>query len=139
MSFLDEFKTFALRGNMIEMAIGIIIGAAFGKVVNSLVTDIIMPPLGLLVGGMDFSFLALPLKETVGDHPPVLLKYGSFVNSLIDFLIVALSIFTVIKLINRLKNEPAKAADTTKICPECQMSIPLAAKKCGHCCTNLNF
>ncbi len=134
MSMLSEFKTFATRGNVADMAVGIIIGAAFGRIVSSLVADVIMPPIGLLLGGVDFSGLSITLKEgTV----PVLLKYGVFINTVIDFVIVAFAIFMLIKALNRLKKPEAPAAPTTKDCPECRMSIPIDAKKCGHCTTPL--
>ena len=98
---LQEFKAFAMKGNMIDLAIGVIIGAAFGKVVSSLVNDILMPPLGILIGGVDFSNLALTLKPAVGDIPPVEIKWGLFVNNVVNFLIVAFTIFMVIKFMNR--------------------------------------
>ena len=110
MSLLREFKAFAVKGNMIDMAVGIIIGAAFGKIVSSLVGDVIMPPLGLLIGGVDFSDLAITLKAAEGGAPAVVLAYGKFIQSIVDFLIVAFAIFVGIKAINRLKREePAPA------------------------------
>lgn len=128
--WLKEFKDFALRGNMIDLAIGIILGASFGRLVNSLVNDIIMPPLGLLIGGVDFSALSIKLS------PKVEIKYGLFINQIIDLLVVSAAIFFLIKLMNRLyKKEEAK---TTADCPECLMSIPSQAKKCGHCGTILS-
>lgn len=105
MSILKEFKTFAVKGNVVDMAVGIIIGAAFGKIVSSFVGDIIMPPLGVLIGGVDFSDLALTLKAAEGDLPAVMLAYGKFIQSVIDFLIVAFAIFMGVKVINRLKRE----------------------------------
>lgn len=102
---LQEFKAFAMRGNVVDMAVGIIIGAAFGKIVSSLVADVIMPPIGLLLGGVDFSNLALTLKAAEGDQPAVLLKYGVFINTIIDFLIVAFAIFMVIKGMNSMKKK----------------------------------
>jgi large conductance mechanosensitive channel len=105
MKIVKEFKEFAVKGNAMDMAIGIIIGAAFGKIVNSLVNDIIMPPIGVLVGGVDFSNLKIVLKAAVADKPEVALNYGLFINNLISFLIIAFSIFLVIKGINSLKNE----------------------------------
>ena len=111
MSLLREFKAFAVKGNMIDMAVGIIIGAAFGKIVSSLVGDVIMPPLGLLIGGVDFSDLAITLKAAEGGAPAVVLAYGKFIQSIVDFLIVAFAIFVGVKAINRLKREePAPAA-----------------------------
>lgn len=105
MSLLQEFKTFAVKGNMIDMAVGIIIGAAFGKIVSSLVGDLIMPPLGVLIGGVDFSDLAITLKAAEADAPAVVLAYGKFIQTLIDFVIIAFAIFIGIKAINRLKHE----------------------------------
>lgn len=105
MSILKEFKTFAVKGNVVDMAVGIIIGAAFGKIVSSFVGDIIMPPLGVLIGGVDFSDLAVTLKAAEGDLPAVMLAYGKFIQSIIDFVIVAFAIFMGIKVINRLKRE----------------------------------
>jgi large conductance mechanosensitive channel len=139
MSLWQEFKAFALKGNMVDMAIGIIIGASFSKVVSSLVSDIIMPPLGLLIGGMDFSKLSLKMHVPGTSGEPVELKYGAFINSLIDFLIIAIAIFAMIKLINSLRQskEEAPEAPKTKECPECRMSVPIDARKCGHCCSIL--
>jgi len=109
MSVLSEFKAFAVKGNVVDMAVGIIIGAAFGKIVSSFVGDVIMPPLGLLIGGVDFSDLAITLRGPVGDAPAVVLAYGKFIQTVIDFLIVAFAIFMGVKAINRLKREEAKA------------------------------
>jgi large conductance mechanosensitive channel len=105
MSIVKEFKEFAMKGNAIDMAVGIVIGAGFGKIVNSLVNDIIMPPIGVLLGGVDFKNLKLVLKAAVGDAPAVTLNYGQFVNALIDFTIIAFSIFLVVKGINHLKKK----------------------------------
>ena len=105
MSVLSEFKAFAVKGNMIDMAVGIIIGAAFGKVVSALVADVIMPPLGLVIGGVDFSNLAITLKPAVGEAPAVVLAYGKFIQSIVDFVIVAFAIFMGVKAINRLRRE----------------------------------
>ena len=104
MRIIKEFKEFAVKGNAIDMAVGIVVGASFGKIVNSLVNDVIMPPVGVLVGGVDFSNLKVVLKAAVADKPEVSLNYGLFVNNLINFLIVAFSIFLVVKGINSLKN-----------------------------------
>jgi large conductance mechanosensitive channel len=130
MSMVKEFKTFATKGNVADMAVGIIIGAAFGRIVSSLVADVMMPPIGLVVGGVDFSGLSVTLKEGA---TPVLIKYGAFINTLIDFLIVAFAIFLLVKGLNRLKKAEVPAAPTSKDCPECKMSIPIEAKRCGHC------
>lgn len=105
MSMMQEFKEFAIKGNVVDMAVGIIIGAAFGKIVSSFVNDIIMPPLGVLIGGVDFSDLAIMLKEAVGEAPAVSINYGAFVMTVIDFLIVALAIFVAIKAMNSLKKK----------------------------------
>ncbi len=105
MSIAKEFREFAVKGNMVDMAVGIIIGAAFGGIVTSLVNDVIMPPLGLLIGGVDFSDLAVTLRAAEDGAAPVLLSYGVFINTLINFLIVAFAIFMVIKVINRLKRQ----------------------------------
>jgi large conductance mechanosensitive channel len=117
MSILQEFKTFAVKGNMIDMAVGIIIGAAFGKIIASLVADVIMPPLGLVIGGVNFSDLAITLAPAEGELPAVVLAYGKFIQSIVDFLIIASVIFMAVKMINRLKREeqaapPAPAAPT---------------------------
>lgn len=109
MSVLKEFREFAVKGNVVDMAVGIIIGAAFGKIVTSFVGDVIMPPIGLLIGGVDFSDLAITLKAAQGDVPAVVLAYGKFIQTLIDFVIVAFAIFMGIKAINRLKREEAVA------------------------------
>lgn len=141
MSIAQEFKAFIMRGNVVDLAIGVIIGAAFGKIVSSLVSDVLMPPIGYLLGGVDFSNLAVTIKAATADAPAVAIKYGSFINTLIDFLIVATVIFVVVKAINtfvqqlRLNDEPAKV---TRDCPECLMPIPIQAKRCGHCTTPLN-
>lgn len=105
MGMLSEFKDFAVKGNMVDMAVGIIIGAAFGKIVSSLVNDVIMPPLGLAIGGVDFSDLAVVLQEASGDVAAVTLNYGAFIQTIIDFLIVALAIFVAVKVINRMKRQ----------------------------------
>lgn len=109
MSVLQEFKEFAVKGNAVDMAVGIIIGAAFGKIVSSLVADVIMPPIGVLVGGVNFTDLGVKLKEASGDTPAVLLNYGNFLQAIVDFTIVAFAIFLVVKLINRMKRQKAEA------------------------------
>jgi len=106
---MKEFKQFAMRGNVVDMAVGIIIGAAFGKIVSSLVNDVIMPPIGLLLGGVDFSSFMITLKQAMGDVPAVTLSYGVFINTVIDFLIVAFAIFLVIKGINTMKRKQEEA------------------------------
>jgi large conductance mechanosensitive channel len=118
MSFFKEFREFAMRGNVVDLAVGVIIGAAFGKIVSSLVADIIMPPLGLLIGGIDFKQFAWTLKEAVGDTPAVVINYGAFLQNVFDFVIVALAIFMMIKLLNNLHKKkeeaPAAPAEPTK-------------------------
>jgi large conductance mechanosensitive channel len=109
MGVISEFKAFAVKGNVVDLAVGIIIGAAFGKIVSSFVGDVIMPPIGLLIGGVDFSDLAITLKAANGDIPAVLLAYGKFIQSIIDFIIVAFAIFMAVKVINRMKREEAAA------------------------------
>jgi large conductance mechanosensitive channel len=142
---LKEFKEFAMRGNVIDLAVGVIIGAAFGKIVSSLVQDIVMPPIGLLLRGVDFSNLFITLK---GSHYDSLqaakaagaptLNYGIFLNNVIDFLIVAFCVFLLVQQVNRWtkKPEPA-AAPTTKDCPQCAMTIPINAKRCPHCTSQI--
>ncbi len=142
-----EFKEFALRGNMVDMAVGIIIGAAFGLMVKSLVDDVIMPPIGMLVGNIDFSDLFVVLREGKVPGPyfslagarqagAVTWNYGQFINTVINFIIVAAAIFMVVKSMNQLKRE--KLADpTTKECPYCSSTIPIAAKRCPHCTSDL--
>ncbi|MBA2368223.1 MAG: large-conductance mechanosensitive channel protein MscL [Candidatus Protochlamydia sp.] len=132
MSFFQEFKAFAMRGNVVDLAVGVIIGAAFGKIVSSFVNDIIMPPLGVLLGGKDFKKLAFKIQEAAGESPAVYIKYGNFINELVDFAIIALAIFLAIKAMNKLL-PPKPEEPTTMDCPECLMPIPVKAKKCGHC------
>lgn len=146
-----EFKAFVMRGNVVDMAIGIVIGAAFGSIVKSFVDDVLMPPIGLLLGNVDFSNLFITLKEGAKAAGPyaslaaakaagaVTLNAGVFINTVISFLIIALAVFVVIKGINRMKREeeaPA-AAPTTKECPYCLSSIPLKASRCPHCTSEL--
>lgn len=147
---LKEFKEFAMRGNVMDMAIGIIIGAAFGPIVGSLVGDVIMPPIGLLLGNVDFSNLFFVLKEGAQMGPyastaaakaagAVTINYGLFINTIINFVIVAFAIFIMVKALNKMRREqPAPvAAPTTKECPSCLMTIPIKATKCGHCTADL--
>ena len=151
MGMIKEFKEFAVKGNVIDMAVGIVIGAAFGTIVKSLVADVIMPPIGLLLGNVDFSNLFVVLKAgaegattfaTITDAQAagaVTLNYGQFINTVISFLIVAFAIFMVIKQMNRLKKEaPAPvAAPTTKDCPHCFTTISIKATKCPNCTSPL--
>ena len=142
---LKEFKEFAMRGNVLDLAVGVIIGAAFGKIVASLVDDVLMPPLGRLLGHVDFStkFINLSDKtyETLAAAKAAgapTLNYGNFINTMINFLIVAFAIFMVVRAVNRWTVKPAPAvAPTTKDCPQCAMAIPLAAKRCGHCTSQI--
>ena len=135
MSLFKEFKTFAMRGNVVDLAVGIIMGAAFGKIVTSLVNDMIMPPIGVLLGGVDFSGLRLTIGSGAEGANPVTLNYGVFINTVIDFLIVALAVFLLVRVVNALKRkeEVAPSAPTQRDCPECLMAIPINAKRCGHC------
>ena len=115
MSVVKEFKEFAVKGNVVDMAVGIIIGAAFGKIVSSVVADVIMPPIGLLIGGVDFSDLAVTLKAAEGSAPAVVIAYGKFIQTILDFTIVAFAIFAMVKVINRIKaKEAPPAAGPTK-------------------------
>jgi len=148
---LKEFKEFAMRGNVVDMAVGIIIGAAFGTIVNSVVADIIMPPIGLLLGNIDFSNLFLVLKQGTKAAGPyeslatakaagaVSINYGFFINTVISFLIVAFAVFLLIRGINQLKRQEATppAVPTTKECPYCLSTIPMKATRCGHCTSEL--
>ncbi|HTY01796.1 MAG TPA: large-conductance mechanosensitive channel protein MscL [Bacteroidota bacterium] len=109
MSMMKEFKEFAMRGSVVDLAVGIIIGAAFGRIVSSLVNDVLMPPIGMLIGGVDFSNLALTLKDAVPPSPAVVIKYGVFLNTIIDFVIVAFAIFLLIRAINSFKKKEAAA------------------------------
>ena len=155
-NILIEFKKFAMRGNVMDMAVGIIIGAAFGKIVDSLVKDIIMPPLGWMMGKVDFAnkYWILPVGDHQGPYPSldaaqkagaVTVNWGLFVNTVISFLIVAFAVFMLIKAMNTLqakleakeKKEAAAAAPTTKKCPYCCSEIPLAATRCPHCTSEL--
>jgi large conductance mechanosensitive channel len=143
---LKEFKEFAMRGNVLDMAVGIIIGAAFGKIVSSFVADVLMPPIGLLIGGVDFtnSFFTLkgaaqPTLAAAKAAGAVTINYGVFINAILDFLVVAFAIFLLIRQVNRFKKQevPAPAAPPTKECPQCLSVIPLNAKRCAHCTTQL--
>ncbi|HZD54977.1 MAG TPA: large-conductance mechanosensitive channel protein MscL [Candidatus Aquicultoraceae bacterium] len=147
---LKEFKAFAMRGNVVDMAVGIIIGAAFGAIAGTLVSDVLMPPIGLLLGNVDFSNLFLVLKEgtTAGPYATVAaareagavtLNYGLFVNAVVNFLIVAFAVFFVVRGMNALKEkeEAPAAAPTTKECPHCLSTVPLKATRCGYCTSDL--
>ena len=132
MGFVQDFKEFAVKGNVVDLAVGVIIGAAFGKIVTSLVNDIVMPPIGYMLQGVDFSKMAYQIG-TNDKGEPVLLKYGEFINNCIHFLIVALVIFIVIKQFARLKRQPETPASTVRECPYCAEPISKKASKCPHC------
>jgi large conductance mechanosensitive channel len=141
---LKEFRTFIMRGNVIDLAIGVIIGGAFGAIVNSLVKDIIMPPIGLLLARVDFSKLYVALDgktyESLSKAQELgapTLNYGAFINTIINFLIIGFVIFLVVKAVNQLKKPAPAAAPTTKNCVFCATEIPLAAKRCPHCTSEL--
>lgn len=144
MGMIKEFKEFAVKGNVMDMAIGIIIGGAFTPIVKSLVDDIIMPPIGLLLGGLDFSEFKLVIKEAAvaedgTETAQVAIAYGNFINIVISFLIIAFAVFMLVKVMNRLRREGEEEAPapTTKDCPQCLMSVPIEAKKCGHCTSGI--
>ncbi|MBT8142031.1 MAG: large-conductance mechanosensitive channel protein MscL [Gammaproteobacteria bacterium] len=136
---LKEFKEFAMKGNVMDMAIGIILGAAFGKIVASFVNDVLMPPIGMALGGVNFTDLGAVLKEAEGEAAAVIVKYGSFIQTIIDFLIIAGTIFVVVKIMNnaKRKEEEAPADPTTKSCPKCISEIPIQATKCAHCTSDV--
>jgi len=147
---LKEFKEFAMRGNVVDMAVGIIIGAAFGTIVKSLVSDVIMPPIGLLLGNVDFSNLFIVIKEGTTAGPfaaladaqkagAVTINYGVFINTIISFVIVAFAVFLLVRSINKLKRveEAPPAEPTTKECPQCLSTIPIMAKRCAFCTSEL--
>jgi large conductance mechanosensitive channel len=145
---LKEFKAFAMRGNVLDLAVGVIIGAAFGTIVNSMVNDIIMPPIGLVLGNVDFSNLFLVLKEGAKGAGPyatladakaagaVTINIGLFLNAVLIFLITAFAIFLVVRAANRMQPQEA-AAPNTKDCPFCRMAVPVAASRCPHCTSDL--
>jgi large conductance mechanosensitive channel len=147
---LKEFKEFAMRGNVLDMAVGIIIGGAFGTIVKSLVSDVIMPPIGLLLGGVDFANFFVVLKDgtTAGPYAAladaqaagaVTINYGLFINAVISFLIVAWAVFMLVRSVNKLKRKEAApaAAPTTKNCEYCLSAIPIKATRCPHCTSQL--
>jgi large conductance mechanosensitive channel len=130
---LKEFREFIMRGNVVDMAVGLITGAAFGAIVTSLVNDIVMPPIGLMLGGIDFSHLVITLQA----DPLVAINYGTFINTVITFFIVAVVMFLLVRAANRLKREPPPAEPTTKACPYCISTIPIQATRCPHCTSQL--
>ena len=141
---LREFREFAMRGNVVDLAVGVIIGAAFGKIVTSLVNDILMPPLGLILGSVDFSNIFLNLSgkhfaslaEAKAAGAPTV-NVGLFINAVIDFVIVAFAVFLIVKQINRLKREPPPATPSTRPCPYCISEVPIQATRCPHCTSDL--
>ena len=147
---LKDFKAFIMRGNVVDLAVGVIIGAAFGKIVDSLVNDVVMPVVGLAIGRVDFSNLFLVLKDGAKAAGPyaslaeakaagaATLNYGPFINTIVVFLIVAAAVFMMVRALNRLhKKEAPAAAPTTRECPYCLMAVPVAARKCAHCTSAL--
>ena len=144
MSLVKEFKAFAMRGNVVDMAVGIVVGGAFGKIVTSLVNDIIMPPIGLLLGKVNFTDLFWALDggtyaslQAAKDAGAPTLNYGLFLNTIIDFVIVAFVLFLIIKQVNKLRKPAPAAAPTTKDCPYCKTSIPIGATRCPNCTSEL--
>ena len=142
---LKEFKEFAMRGSVVDLAVGVIIGAAFGKIITSAVDDVIMPPIGRLLGKVDFSNLFINLSDKSYDSlaaakaaGAATLNYGLFLNTIVNFLIVAFCVFLIVTWFHKYLMKPAPAAaPTTKDCPQCAMAIPIAAKRCGHCTSQL--
>jgi large conductance mechanosensitive channel len=141
---LKEFKEFAMKGNVLDMAVGIIIGAAFGKIITSFVSDILMPPLGLLLGNTDFSSMFInlsgqtyPTIAAAKEAGAATLNYGIFINTIIDFIIVAFAIFLLVRQVNKLKRQPEPAAPNTKTCPYCVSAIPIKASRCPQCTSQL--
>ncbi len=140
-----EFKDFAMRGNVLDLAIGIIIGAAFGKIITSFVNDVIMPPIGLALGNVNFANLFINLSggkyTTLADAQAagaVTINYGSFLNTIVDFIIVAFVVFMLVRQVNKLQKPTVPAPITTKECPFCITAIPLKATRCPHCTSNLS-
>lgn len=149
-AMLKEFKEFAVKGNVVDMAVGVIIGAAFGKIVTSVVNQVIMPPLGLMTGNVDFSNKGVMLDEKakalaaqglsvkeIVDKGGSVLQYGAFINTVVDFVLVAIAIFVMVKLISRMRPPPPPPPPATKDCPQCAMPVPVKALKCGHCLSQL--
>lgn len=134
---IKEFRDFAARGNVIDLAVGVIIGGAFGKIVTSVVNDIIMPPIGLLLGNVDFSDLRVILKPAAADVKEVSVNYGVFINNIIGFVIVAFCVFIIVRLMNTMKKKDLPPPPNTKDCPMCLSHIPLQAVKCAFCTSNL--
>ena len=145
----NDFKAFVMRGNVVDLAVGVIIGAAFGAIVKSLVDDIIMPPIGLAMGGVDFASKFIVLKEGAKAAAPyasladakaagaVTMNYGLFINQIVTFLIIAACVFLIVRAVSRMQTPPTAAAPATKQCPFCATDIPVAAKRCPHCTSQL--
>ncbi len=136
-NIIKEFKEFAIKGSVIDLAVGVIIGGAFGRVVTSLVNDVLMPPLGALTGSIDFSEQAWILKTGTSSASTIALRYGAFLNTAINFILVAAAIFLLIKQINRLKQTPPPPPPATKKCPFCVSDIPVSAVRCPYCTSNV--
>ncbi|HEX8942137.1 MAG TPA: large conductance mechanosensitive channel protein MscL [Gemmatimonadaceae bacterium] len=146
---LKDFKAFIMRGNVMDLAVAVVIGAAFGAIVKSFVDDIIMPPIGLALGHVDFSNLYVLLKDGPKAPPPysslaeahaagaVTLNYGAFINNIIAFLIIALAVFVIVRMVSRMYAKPAPVTENTKACPRCTMSIPKAATRCPQCTSDI--
>jgi len=144
MGMMQEFKEFAVKGNVVDLAVGVIIGGAFGKIVTSFVSDIVMPPLGMVMGKVNFTDQFINLSNTpynslkaARDAGAPVISYGVFINTMIDFIIIAFVIFLVIKQINRIKKEPAPVPPNTKECPHCLSAVPVKATKCAFCTSSL--
>src|SRR5260221_12035485 len=135
--FLDEFKTFIKRGNVLELAVGVIIGAAFGKIVSSLVSDIVMPPVGLLLAKLDFRQLKVVLKPAHEMEGPVTINYGVFLGSILDFMIVAIAVFFLVQIVQHLHRRPPAPTPETRECPHCTQLISKRASRCPHCTSDL--
>lgn len=148
MGMMKEFKEFAMRGNVVDLAVGIIIGGSFGKIVTAMVGDVLMPPIGKLMGNVNFGdmFISLDPEKTAGitslakakETGAALIAYGSFINTVIDFVIVAFCIFIIVKLMNKMKKTPEAGPATTKDCPQCLSTIPLKAIRCAHCTSEVS-
>ena len=148
MGFVKEFREFAMRGSVVDLAVGVVLGAAFGAIVKSVVDDLLMPPLGMLLGGVDFNdkFVLLKAGEPAGPYPSlevaktagaVTFNYGHFVNQVVTFLLVAFAVFLLVRAVNRLRRQEPPPSPTTKPCGFCKMEIPLAATRCPHCTSEL--
>lgn len=145
---LKEFRDFAMRGNVVDLAVGVVLGVAFGDIVSSLVNDVLMPPVGLLLGNVDFSSLFWVLKagadvgpyatpEAAAEAGAVIIKHGAFINTIVSFVIVAFAMFLIVRAMNRLQKEPPPADPTTKQCPHCLSEIPIQATRCAYCTVKL--